>query len=224
MMAAGAVSMFAALAICIVLMMVGPLVFMGFKQSIMRHEYYLAGRLGVNKGAKVLDCGCGVGGPARNIHRFTSADVTALTLNQFQVDRGNALCKKEGCNDMVRLVQGDFMKLPFEDNSFDAVFAIESTCHAPDRNGVYSEILRVLKPGGVFATYEWCLTDAYDKTNAEHRWIKKAIEEGDGLPDMCHTSVCTEAVKNSGFELVEARDCAFDGHAGGDPWFRPLTP
>jgi sterol 24-C-methyltransferase len=46
---------------------------------------------------------------------------------------------------MVQLVQGDFMKLPFPDNSFDACFAIESTCHAPDRAGVYSEILRVLK-------------------------------------------------------------------------------
>ena len=39
------------------------------------------------------------------------------------------------------------------------VFAIESTCHAPDRNGVYGEIFRVLKPGGTFACYEWCLTD-----------------------------------------------------------------
>lgn len=60
---------------------------------------------------------------------------------------------------MVELVQGDFMKLPFPDNTFDAVFAIESTCHAPDRSGVYGEIMRVLKPGGTFACYEWCLTD-----------------------------------------------------------------
>ena len=51
------------------------------------------------------------------------------------------------------LVQGDFMKLP------DAVFAIESTYHAPDRVGVYSEIHRVLKPGGTFACYEWRLAD-----------------------------------------------------------------
>lgn len=198
-----------------------------FRQSILRHEYYLAGKLGVNKGAKVLDCGCGVGGPARNIHRFTSADVTALTLNQFQVDRGNVLCKKEGCSDMVRLVQGDFMKLPFEDNSFDAVFAIESTCHAPDRNGVYKEILRVLKPGGKFACYEWCLTDKYDKDNAIHRKVKKDIEVGDGLPDMCHTSVCTKALKDSGFTIIEARDVALDTGKQieeGDPWYMPLMP
>ena len=106
-----------------------------FRQSILRHEYYLAGKLRVPQGAKILDCGCGVGGPARNIHRFTGTEVTAVTLNQFQVDRGNVLCRREGCSDMVKLVQADFMKLPFPDNSFDGVFAIESTCHAPDRTG-----------------------------------------------------------------------------------------
>jgi sterol 24-C-methyltransferase len=195
-----------------------------FHSSILRHETYLAGRLGVKKGAKVLDCGCGVGGPARNISSFTGAHVTGITINQFQVDRGNTLSVQQGAADRVKLVQGDFMKLPFEDNSFDAVYAIEATCHAPDRVGVYSEILRVLKPGGIFATYEWCLTDKYSADNSEHRWIKKAIEEGDGLPDMCHTSVCTKAVQTSGFELIEARDAAEDGHPGGDPWYRPLTP
>jgi len=50
-----------------------------------------------------------------------------------------------GVAGMVQLVQGDFMKLPFADNTFDGCFAIESTCHAPDRTGVYSEIFRVLK-------------------------------------------------------------------------------
>merc|ERR1711959_131993 len=134
-----------------------------FQSSILRHETYLAGRLGVKKGAKLLDCGCGVGGPARNISSFTGAHVTGITINQFQVDRGNHLSAQAGASDRVKLVQGDFMKLPFPDNSFDGVYAIEATCHAPNREGVYSEILRVLKPNGVFATYEWCLTDVYDK-------------------------------------------------------------
>jgi len=60
--------------------------------------------------------------------------------------------------------------------------------------GVYSEIYRVLKPGSVFACYEWCMTDEYDSNNEEHRRIKKQIEEGDGLPDICHTSVCLNAL------------------------------
>ncbi len=48
---------------------------------------------------------------------------------------------------------------------FDAAYAIEATCHAPDRVGVYSEIYRVLKPGAIFACYEWCMTDLYESGN-----------------------------------------------------------
>lgn len=197
-----------------------------FQQSILRHEYYLAGRLNISRGAKILDCGCGIGGPARNIARFTGANIKAVTINQFQVDRGNTLSMRDGLRNQVELIKADFMDMPFEDNSFDAVYAIESTCHAPDRKKVYSEILRVLKPGGVFACYEWCLTDKYDAENAEHRQTKRDIEVGDGLPDLVHTSVCTQALKDSGFELMEARDAMQDGHLGegGEPWYMPLVP
>jgi len=196
-----------------------------FQQSIQRHEYYLAGRLGVNKGSLLLDCGCGIGGPARNMAKFTEANIKAITINQFQVDRGNALCKREGLNDKVQLIQGDFMKLPFPDNHFDGVYAIESTCHAPDRSKVYSEILRVLKPGGIFACYEWCLTDDYDENNEHHRKIKLDIMLGDGLPDLVHTSVCTKALGEVGFELIETRDMANGGAGeGGEPWHMPLMP
>jgi sterol 24-C-methyltransferase len=53
-----------------------------FQQAIQRHEYYLAGRLGVSTGEKVLDCGCGIGGPMRNIARFTNAHIDGVTLSE----------------------------------------------------------------------------------------------------------------------------------------------
>lgn len=53
-----------------------------FQTAIARHEYFLAGRLGVSAGAKILDVGCGIGGPMRNICRFTRASVTGVTLNE----------------------------------------------------------------------------------------------------------------------------------------------
>ena len=91
-----------------------------FNQAIARHEYYLAGRLGVKKGDKVLDVGCGIGGPLRNIARFTRADITGVTLNEYQVIRGNALTNAAGLSATARSVQQDFMKLnDFKDNSFD---------------------------------------------------------------------------------------------------------
>ena len=47
----------------------------------------------------------------------------------------------------------------FKDQEFDAAYAIEATCHAPDRVKCYKEVYRCLKPGAQFALYEWCMTD-----------------------------------------------------------------
>lgn len=119
------------------------------------------------------------------------------------------------------------MALPFPDESFDGVYAIEATCHAPDRTKVFAEIFRCLKPGQTFACYEWCLTGKYDKTNPTHRQIKKQIEEGDGLPDTAYTWEIDAALKQVGFELVEMRDLAMSPEAlkgGGKTWYHPLTP
>ena len=116
--------------------------------------------------------------------------------------RGNQLNQQAGLEGRAKSVQCDFMKLaPFADNSFDGVYAIEATCHAPVREGVYSQIYRVLKPGAVFACYEWCLTPKYDGSNELHRTIKKKIEEGDGLPDMASQEECVNALRSVGFEV-----------------------
>ena len=195
-----------------------------FSESICRHEYYLAMRLGVKPDDAVLDCGCGIGGPLRNIGRFTGARVTGVTLNQYQVDRGNALCAQANLDHKCKLVQADFHKLPFEANSFDHAYSIEACCHSPDRADVYREVFRCLKPGGYFISYEWCVTDLHDAKNAEHMLSKKLIEEGDGLPDLLHTKTCDEALERVGFEMIESRDAALDANPGGEPWYRILTP
>ena len=194
-----------------------------FGASIARHEYYLTARLGVKPGDKVLDCGCGIGGPLRNIGHFTDAEVTGVTLNQYQVDRGNRLCK-EAALDKCKLVKADFHKLPFEDKHFDHCYSIEACCHSPDRRDVYREIYRTLKPGGYFVSYEWCLTDAHDASNSRHLLSKKLIEEGDGLPDLLHTKTCDEALKAVGFELIESRDMAPEIAPGGEAWYTILSP
>ena len=240
--------------------------------------------MGVQPSDHVLDCGCGIGGPLRNIGRFTGARVTGVTLNQYQVDRGNALCAQAGLDVNCRLVQADFHHMPFEcvaptrctdtlhrhaaprraalrrtrcaahaghsargapgavpvsvvpvadrraarhvhrDGTFDHCYSIEACCHSPKRADVYAEVYRCLKPGGYFISYEWCLTDKHDPGNPDHLLSKKRIEEGDGLPDICHTSACDVALNKVGFEVVECRDAALAPNPGGEPWYKILTP
>ncbi|XP_022759458.1 cycloartenol-C-24-methyltransferase-like isoform X2 [Durio zibethinus] len=189
------------------------------RESIKRHEHFLALQLGLKHGQKVLDVGCGIGGPLREIGRFSSTSVTGLNNNEYQIARGKELNRIAGVDKTCNFVKADFMKMPFPDNSFDAVYAIEATCHAPDAYGCYKEIYRVLKPGQCFAAYEWCMTDSFDPHNQEHQKIKAEIEIGDGLPDIRLTRQCLDALKKAGFEVIWEKDLAVDSPV---PWYLPL--
>ena len=113
------------------------------------------------------------------------------------------------------------MKMPFPDNSFDRVYSIEATCHAPCLKGVYSEIFRVLKPGGTYATYEWLLADDYDASNPHHKQISYDIEVGDGIPALVKTSVAVEAIKHVGFQIIHDEDLAEKNDEV--PWYYPIA-
>lgn len=140
-----------------------------FESSIARHEYWLAARIGIEKGDQVLDVGCGIGGPLRNIARFTGAKVTGITINDHQVRRANKLNAQFNVQAIAEVTQGDFMNLPFPKETFDHAYAIEATCHAPDRTGCYAQVFKVLKEGGVFGGYEWCMTDAVSRYKQHRR-------------------------------------------------------
>lgn len=189
------------------------------RESIKRHEHFLALQLGMKPGQKVLDVGCGIGGPLREIARFSLTSVTGLNNNEYQIARGKELNRIAGVDKTCDFVKADFMKMPFPENSFDAVYAIEATCHAPDAYGCYSQIYRVLKPGQFFAAYEWCMTDAFDPNNQEHQKIKAEIEIGDGLPDIRSTAQCIEALKKAGFKIKWSKDLATSSPV---PWYLPL--
>ncbi|KAJ6846576.1 cycloartenol-C-24-methyltransferase 1 isoform X1 [Iris pallida] len=189
------------------------------RESIKRHEHFLALQLGLKSAMKVLDVGCGIGGPLREIARFSSTSITGLNNNEYQISRGEELNRIAGLSQTCNFVKADFMKMPFSDSTFDAIYAIEATCHAPDAVGCYKEIYRVLKPGQCFAAYEWCMTKHYDPKNQEHQKLKAEIELGNGLPDVRTTDQCLEALKLAGFEVVMEKDLALDSPV---PWYLPL--
>ena len=60
-------------------------------ESIQRHESYLALKMNIKSGDKVLDIGCGVGGPLRRIAYLTGAQVTGLTISQYQIQRAKLI-------------------------------------------------------------------------------------------------------------------------------------
>jgi sterol 24-C-methyltransferase len=190
--------------------------------SLARHEFFLAHVLGLRPGMKVLDVGCGVGGPMRAIARFSGASIVGVNNNDYQIERGTRQNHAARLDQRCSFLKADFMKLPVPDKSYDAVYAIEATCHAPDKFKLFSELHRVMKPGAEFAGYEWCLTPRYDANNAGHRAIKKGIEEGDALPDIWYEKDVVDALTRAGFEVLEGRDVASTADPE-TPWHRELS-
>ena len=110
------------------------------------------------------------------------------------------------------------------DEHFDGVYEIEATAHAKDKVECYKELLRVVKPGGYFGSYEWCLTDKYDPNNETHKELKWMIEIGDGLPDISTTDEVVAALKEAGWEVLEAEDLVYKEQDCHISWYDNLVP
>ncbi|CAI0382424.1 unnamed protein product [Linum tenue] len=183
------------------------------------HEVAAADLIGAKPGHRVVDVGCGVGGPMRAIAAHSRANVVGITINDYQVKRARDHNRKAGLDALCEVVQGNFLEMPFPDGSFDGAYSIEATCHAPRLEEVYGEIFRVLKPGALYVSYEWVTTEKFAADDAEHVEIIEGIERGDALPGLRSVGDIGAAARAVGFEIVAERDLAAPP-AG--PWWSRL--
>jgi sterol 24-C-methyltransferase len=170
---------------------------------------------------RVLDAGCGVGGPMRAIARFSGASIVGISNSAYHVARAAEHNRRAGLDGRCSLIHGDFLRIPEPDGSFDAAYQIEATCHAPELEDAYREIHRVLRPGARFAGYEWCITPRFDPNDAEHRAIKRQIEIGNSVPELRTFDDTLAALAAAGFELERGEDLAI-GADRETPWHLPL--
>lgn len=195
-----------------------------FIESIKRAEYHLCSRLGLKPGLRALDVGCGVGGPMRNMAIFSGAQIDGITINEYQVKVGTKYNSQLGLDKQCKLTQGDFQNLPWAPDTFDRAFAIEATCHSPNKTVTFSQVGRVLKAGGLFAGYEWVvLPERYDEGNRRHVAIKEGIEEGNSLPTLATPQQVLDALEQAGFEVLDHYDANIGAKNSNQiPWYATL--
>jgi ubiquinone/menaquinone biosynthesis C-methylase UbiE len=105
--------------------------------------------LELNSGSRLLDVGCGSGGPVLHLAETTRATVVGLDVLEEGIAAATAQAQARGLTETSTFVRADAgERLPFEDESFDAVLSIDAMCHLPDRLSVLEEWRRVTRPAG----------------------------------------------------------------------------
>ena len=109
-----------------------------------------------NPPQNIIDVGCGIGGSTLHLAQKFDAWATGITLSPVQASRAKERAAEAGCDDLVSFTVANALDMPFEDNSFDLVWSLESGEHMPDKTKFLQECYRVLKPGGKMIMVTWC--------------------------------------------------------------------
>lgn len=112
---------------------------------------YQVDAIGLKPGMNALDAGCGVCGPAAYFAQKTGSHIEAITVSSVQVEKSKEHIAQQGVNGKVTVREGDYHKLEtyYPENSFDAIYFLESFGHAKSHEQVLDSAWKVLKPGGV---------------------------------------------------------------------------
>jgi len=136
-------------------------------------EFHIGGRVATDRLLKqldfterhhILDVGCGLGGASRFVADRYRSRVTGIDLAQEYIDTGTALCRWVGLAGHVSLRQGSALDMPFENESFDGALMLHVGMNIGDKDGLFREIHRVLRPGSVLGVYDVMRTNEGELT------------------------------------------------------------
>jgi ubiquinone/menaquinone biosynthesis C-methylase UbiE len=159
-------------------------------------------------GMRVLDVGCGLGGTLAAIGaRLEATHLVGLNIDPRQLARAQASIQVRPGN-RLGFVGGDAVALPFADEQFDALLAVECAFHFPSRARFLAEAARVLHPGGRLTVSDFVLSAPMA---AGWRMAAGALDLALapmlGHYDMSYTlATYQRAARDAGFVLAEARD------------------
>lgn len=180
-------------------------------------ESKLGEALGLPRGSKVLDAGCGYSPVARTLVEEFGLEVTGIDLIHKRLNEGSKLNGRTSNISSINLVNADYHALPFADESFDGVYTMETLVHAHEFKLVLSEFLRVLKPGGKIVLFEYSIPKLSSVPIVARNLAERVIKNTGmtSLPYFTHGSF-PELLKDAGFENPQAVDISRNVYSS---WF-----
>ena len=122
---------------------------------------------------RVLDVGCGIGGPSRMLADEFNCQVTGIDLSHEYIRTAKGLSELVGLQDKTDFIQSNALELPFENGSFDVVWTQHVQMNIRHKLKFYSEIERVLTEQGTFIYYDIFRTES-GKVNYPVPWADDA--------------------------------------------------
>ncbi len=192
------------------------------EESQVRHQRVMISKLELQQGMSVVDVGCGIGAPMRRVVLEAGVRVVGINICENQVEEAKRLNAEAGLDHMVDFETCSFMDMSaIEDDTFDRGYAMESTCHAPDKQRCFEEVFRVLKPGALFWGQEMCLTGKFDPNDDRHQAIEQDLMRGVALKDIATFGEVNHALEAAGFHVMEGMDMDVS-EVPSTPWYQPM--
>ncbi len=150
-------------------------------------------------GRRVLDIGCGSGGIAMElVTRYAAGAVVGIDVEAGVLKRAETRIAAAGLADRITLRKVAPGPLPFKETAFDTVFSKDSMIHIPDKEALFADVFRVLKPGGWFVASDWLIS--HDGEPSEDMKAYVALE---GLSfGMASPQRYAKALESAGFVEV----------------------
>ncbi|MDD2528368.1 MAG: arsenite methyltransferase [Lentimicrobium sp.] len=154
---------------------------------------------GIEKGNFVLDLGCGAGNDCFVARRLVGEEgkVTGIDFTDAMLDKARVNLGKTGFKNM-EFIKGDIEKLPLAENTYDVVISNCVLNLVPDKEKAFSEIYRVLRPGGHFCISDIVLTGKLPEQ------LKEAAEMYAGcVSGALQKDHYLDIIKKQGFQTIE---------------------
>ncbi|KAM7217367.1 S-adenosyl-L-methionine-dependent methyltransferase [Rhypophila decipiens] len=175
------------------------------------YESAVAQAIGLKKGDKVLDLGCGRGRVAAHMATATGAQVTGINIDPNQVAQAREFNSQRGLRNEFIVQDFNSLPLPFDNDSFDAFYQIQALSLCKDLGQLFRELYRVLKPGAKISLLDWVSLPAYDATNQEHLELMRRVKPLIGAVGTPTPAIFEKELKDSGFVILKSENASVGG-------------